>query len=407
LHGAGGFSCPYPMLLPRMIAMPGDFCMTSEERREARYQRRRAKREAKRKALEEKYSFERVISIDSLLAAEKEARKGVRWKASVQRYHMRSLSNAYKTHMELLSGGDPRRGFYHFDICERGKARHIMSVKFYERVVQKSLCTNALYPLLTRPLLYDNGASQKGKGTHFSLRRLVVHLRRHIHRHGRDGGILLIDYKDFFGSASHEVIRDMFERLLRDERLFNLAWLFVDAFGDRGLGLGSEVSQAVAVSMTEPIDRYVKQELKIKGYARYMDDSYLIHEDIAYLEYCLEDLTKLCESYGITINRKKTHVRDLKHGFTYLKTRFFITESGHIIKKPCQDSITRERRKLKRQARLVKDGRMTLEQVSTSYQSWRGALVHRDSFYTIMSMDGLFTRLYGAKPEIARRKNYG
>lgn len=386
--------------------MPGDLIMTSEERHEARYQRRKAKRNAKKKALAEKYSLEKVASIDSLLAAEKEARKGVRWKASVQRYHMKLMVNVYKTHKELMNGGDPRRGFYHFDIYERGKPRHIMSVKFYERVVQKSLCTNALYPILTRPLMYDNGASQKGKGTHFALRRLQVHLMRHVHRFGRDGGILLIDYSDFFGNASHEVIKDMFHKYLTDERLYNLAWMFVDAFGEKGLGLGSEVSQAVAVSMTEPIDRYVKQELHIKGAARYMDDSYLIHQEINYLKYCLDVMTELCKEYGIIINKKKTHIRDLKHGFTYLKTRFYITESGHIVKKPCHDSIVRERRKLKRQARLVKTGEMTIEQVSTSYQSWRGSMVHRDAHETIRGMDMLFSELYGINPMKARKTKW-
>lgn len=47
-----------------------------------------------------------------------------------------------------------------------------------------------------------------------------------------------------------------------------------------------------------------------------------------YLKECLEKIEAFCETYGIILNRKKTKICDLKHGFTYLKTRFFITESG-------------------------------------------------------------------------------
>ena len=63
---------------------------------------------------------------------------------------------------------------------------------------------------------------------------------------------------------------------------------------------------------------------------------------------CLERLEVIYSEYGIVINKKKTKIVDLKHGFTFLKTHFYITETGRIIKKPCRDSITRERRKLKK-----------------------------------------------------------
>ena len=62
--------------------------MTSEERKEARYQRRKAAREVKRLKMLETYDFDRVVSPDALFQSAKEARRGVYWKASVQRYCM-------------------------------------------------------------------------------------------------------------------------------------------------------------------------------------------------------------------------------------------------------------------------------------------------------------------------------
>ena len=369
--------------------------MTSEERRENRYQRRKSSRLEKKQAEIGKYDdFERVASLDSLYEAAKEASQGVDWKASVQRYNSLLLFNISKTRTELLTGKDIRRGFICFDICERGKLRHIKSVHFSERVVQKSFCKNVLYPTFTRSLIYDNGASQKGKGTHFATKRLVTHLRRHFRKYGREGGILLIDFSDYFGNIAHEPLFYIYKRFFSDPRLVALGECFISAFGDRGLGLGSETSQINAVMLPNRADHYAKEILRIKGYGRYMDDTCLIHHDIAYLEECLERLRAIYSEAGIVINEKKTRIVDLKHGFTFLKTRFFITETGRIIKKPCRKSITRQRRKLKKQARLAESGVLTFEEVRRSYASWRGSMAHRDAYRTVQSMDRLFNGLF-------------
>lgn len=369
--------------------------MTSEERREQRYQRRKAARAAKRAAKIGKYDdFERVASLNSLYEAAKEASQGIKWKASVQRYNSLLLFNLVSTRADLLAGKDIRRGFICFDICERGKLRHIKSVHFSERVAQKSFCNNVLYPTFTRSLIYDNGASQKGKGTHFALRRLTTHLRRHYRKYGREGGILLIDFSDYFGNANHEALFEIYNKQFTDPRIIELGVSFIAAFGDIGLGLGSETSQINAVMLPNKPDHYAKEVLHIAGYGRFMDDTYCLHNDIEYLHECLDKLREIYAELGIIINEKKTRIVDLKHGFTFLKTRFYITETGRIIKKPCRESITRERRKLKKQARLVEAGVLSFDDVRTSYASWRGSMEHRDAYRTLQSMDRLFNRLF-------------
>lgn len=121
---------------------------------------------------------------------------------------------------------------------------------------------------------------------------------------------------------------------------------------------------------------------------------FLIHESKEYLENLLEKLKKLYAEYGVILNTKKTYITDLKHGFTFLKTRFYLTDSGKIIKKPCREFITRERHKLKRQAKLVQQGVLSFEAVNTSYQSWRGSMKHRNARKTVYSMDLLFNKLF-------------
>lgn len=301
--------------------------VTSEERKERRYQRRKAAREAKRREKIGKYDdFERVASLNSLYEAANEAAKGVTWKASVQRYHASLLFNISKTRADLLAGKDIRRGFICFTICERGKLRNIKSVHFSERVVQKSFCTNVLYPTFTHGLIYDNGASQEGKGTHFALRRLKTHLRRHFRKYGREGGILLIDFSDYFGNAQHEALFSIYDEQFTDPRIIALGKAFISAFGDKGLGLGSETSQINAVRLPNRADHYAKEVLNIRGYGRFMDDTHAIHQDMKYLEFCLDRLREIYASLGIVINEKKTKIVDLKHGFTYLKTHAFTSQ---------------------------------------------------------------------------------
>ena len=139
--------------------------MNSTERHERRYQRRRAARFAKRSQLAAEYGdFESVFSFDHLYTAYRASAKAVGWKASTQRYKASALPNVYRTHRELLAGTFKSRGFFEFDIVERGKPRHIRSVHITERVVQRCLCDFSLVPMLSRSFIYDNGASLKGKG---------------------------------------------------------------------------------------------------------------------------------------------------------------------------------------------------------------------------------------------------
>lgn len=363
-------------------------------RRSKRRERRYLKRLLKKEKLKQYDDFENVISIKSLYNAARKASNGVKWKASVQRYLLSILFKISRTRKDLLDGKDIRQGFIEFDICERGKRRHIKSVHFAERVVQKSICANALYPVLTHNVIYDNCASQKGKGTHFAGKRLEKHLRWFYKRYNRNGHILLIDFKGYFESIPHDIVKKNYRKFFSDERLLQLADTFVDAFGDRGLGLGSETSQINAVAHINYVDHYIKEQKRLHCYSRYMDDSYIIHQDKKFLENLLNELEALYQSFGITVNRKKTKIVPLSDSFTYLKTRYHITDTGKIIKKPSQDSVVRQRRRMKRQATLVLKGLMTSTDVLIGLTSWVGSMIHRHARKTIFNMKKLYKELF-------------
>ena len=308
--------------------------MNSEERRAAR-RKRREERRAKAKAERVKpCTLEAVADLNSLCKASKQAAGGVMWKSSTQRYMKDYLRNAVKSRNDLLEGRDICRGFIRFDLWERGKLRHISAVHFPERVIQKSLSQNALVPAIVPTLITANSANIKGRGTDYALKLLKRHLADHWRRHRREGYILLGDFSDYFARIAHQPVKDQVASALLDPRVVALEHRLIDAQGEVGLGLGSEP------------------------------------------------------------NPRKTRVVKLSRGFTWLKKRIFYTETGRIVVKPCRDSITRERRKLKKMARMVADGVMTPEQVERSYQSWRGGMKRLDAHRSVLAMDALYRSLF-------------
>lgn len=368
--------------------------MNSEERRAAR-RKRREERRAKAKAERVKpCTLEAVADLNSLCKASKQAAGGVMWKSSTQRYMKDYLRNAVKSRNDLLEGRDICRGFIRFDLWERGKLRHISAVHFPERVIQKSLSQNALVPAIVPTLITANSANIKGRGTDYALKLLKRHLADHWRRHRREGYILLGDFSDYFARIAHEPVKRQVADALLDPRVVALEHRLIDAQGEVGLGLGSEPNQICAVAHPNRIDHYVTEMLRPEAYGRYMDDFYLIHESKEYLQVCLLLVGRKCAELGIELNPRKTRVVKLSRGFTWLKKRIFYTETGRIVVKPCRDSITRERRKLKKMARMVADGVMTPEQVERSYQSWRGGMKRLDARRSVLAMDALYRSLF-------------
>ena len=369
--------------------------MTSAERREVRYQRRkdrRASRKAAKFAVYDNYNW--VFSYAHLYSAYQMSRRNVAWKASVQKYIVQAPLNVWQTYEALQKGKYKSSGFYEFDIFERGKHRHIRSVTINERIVQRCLCEYALVPMLERTHIYDNGACMKNKGYSFTINRLCSHLQKHYRKYGTEGYVLLFDFSKFFDRVSHKVIKATLRREFTDERLIRITEYFIDAFGDVGLGLGSQISQVLALSSANKLDHYIKEVCNIKGYGRYMDDGYLIHPSKEYLQKCLEGIRRICKELEITLNEKKTQIVKLSRGFTFLKVRFFLLPGGRIVRKIYHCSVTRMRRKLKSYQRFVAAGKMTMDDVYQSWQSWKAYASNFNAWHTIQSMAALYNKLF-------------
>ena len=381
--------------------------MTSAERYEARYQRRKAKRDAQRAARIGKYdNYERCTSVSALMEANWAARKGVMWKGSVARYNVRSFRNARLSHQLLMAGKDTRQGYYNFKIVERGKLRDVHSLHYAERVIRRSVCTNAMVPILSNGLIYDNGASLDGKGISFAINRCATMLHRYWRKYrDNEGYVLVIDFRKYFDNIQHGPMFEVYDRQLRDQRLNRMCKAFVTGTGAQGLYIGPEDSQISAIAYPSRIDHLIKDVWRVKAYSRYMDDSILIMRDKAELIKIRDALFTEFAKQGIVLNPKKTQIVKLSRGFTFLKTQYFLMPNGRVLQKPCRAATIRQRRKLKSFRRFVDEGIMTVKEVGCSYMSWRGYMLHKDAHRTVRNMDNLFFNLFHIKPWIKTKTN--
>ena len=336
--------------------------------------------------------YEKLTDMNLLYDAFQKSKKGVSWKCSIQKYESNILLELIKLRRSLINETYKQKPFFEFDINERGKQRHIKSLHISDRVLQRALCDYILNPIFYQYLIYDNGASVKGKGIDFTKKRLVAHLQKYYRQHGNEGYVLVLDFKKFFDSIPHERLMEMVREKVPDERVVALIQQMVDSFGGEvSLGIGSQVSQIFGIYYPTYIDNYIKIVKGCKYYGRYMDDLYIIHHDKKFLHQLKNEIIEMAAGMGLTVNVKKTHIHRIDKGFTFVKIRHIVTPTGKIIRKPCKKNIVRERRKLKK---MYKNG-VPFEDVLESYKSWRGKMLRLNSYHAVKNMDELFMWLFG------------
>lgn len=370
--------------------------MTSEERHEARYQRRKKNRKDKRNAkLSRLGGYDDVFSYERLYDAFYSCEKEVRWKGSVQTYEATLPLTTLTIYNILKERKFKPMGFLEFDLCERGKMRHIRALKIGERCIQRALCDHYLSPLLEPKLIYDNGASIKNKGIDFTLRRLKRQLSKYYRKyHTNKGYVLQFDFSSYFDNINHEILLNQFKAAIHDKEIYNVVEKMITCFGEKGLGLGSQVSQIAAIYYPTPLDKAILN-LNINGYNRYMDDGIILCRTLDQVEKCKKVLFEECKKLNIQINMKKLTVSKISKTFIFLKKRFRMTETGKIIVRIGRDAVTRAHRRLKKLTSKAIDPNEKFNYVDlyVCYKCWKGAAARFDNYYIIQNYRRLFLSL--------------
>lgn len=316
------------------------------------------------------------------------------------------FTNLYKAHLKTRKGNSPealrwelylaenlcglsrkleqrtyRMHKYYRIVVREPKEREIFAAQYGDRVMLRCVCDEVLTPLLRRHLIYDNGACQKGKGTHFTLDRLTRFLQEHYRQYGNQGYALKCDISQYFASIDHQRLKDMLKRLVKDQDVRALLYHVIDSYETRdcpgrGLPTGLQSSQCFGLYYLDPVDRLVKEQMRVAHYVRYVDDFLLIHPDRSFLEGSLKQLREMLEEKLKLRLNPKTRIFSLAQGVEFLGWRFFLTDTGKVIRKLRSSSERRIRRRVKKLWTSYQRGEIARESVYAGLISIQGHLEH-------------------------------
>ena len=207
-----------------------------------------------------------ITDMDNLRLAFWKASKGKRHAANVLAYQNELEGNLWQLRQQIQQAQVQVGEYRYFTIYEP-KQRQICAAAFGEQVLHHTLM-NVCHPHFERKLIYDTYACRRGKGTYAALDRAQAYTRRY-------AWFLKLDVKQFFATIHHDVLKRQLARVFKEPQLLSIFYQVIDSFSseeNRGLPIGNLTSQYFANHYLSSLDHYIKQELRIPAYVRYMDD---------------------------------------------------------------------------------------------------------------------------------------
>ena len=348
-----------------------------------------------------KFDYEQICDFDHLYGAYLASRRSKRGTREVIQFEMNVGSNLCQLQEELRNQTYHLSGYYHFTIHDP-KVREIYALHYRDRILQHSLCDHVLAPYFENHLIYDNAACRIGKGTLFAINRLNGFMHDHFRRHGTDGYFLKCDIRKFFDSIDHRIMKDRLEAIVDDKRTLALLFHIIDSYEvttGKGIPMGNQTSQWFALYYLDPLDRLVKEKLRIKYYTRYMDDCILIHHSKDVLHRALAEMRALVESLGLYFN-DKTQIFPISHGVEYLGWRFYLTDKGAVVRKLKRNSKMRWKHRLRKLQILYASGDAEISKIMESVQSFHNHMRYGNTWKLYSGVMNNFVLKKEAPPRI-------
>jgi hypothetical protein len=194
-----------------------------------------------------------------------------------------------------------------------------------------------------------------GKGTHFGIGRIDRFIRQCSANYTKDCYILKLDLQGFFMSINKNILFAKLEHFIKEKYnetdkdliiklckqvIFNDPTKNCIIKGNKsdwdnlpqtkslfhskpycGLPIGNLTSQVFANFYMDSFDHFVKHDLKIRYYGRYVDDFVIVHEDKEYLRNLIPKLSEYLQSVlQTTIHPKKIYLQHYSKGVKFLGT---------------------------------------------------------------------------------------
>jgi len=341
--------------------------------------------------------MDNLTDFDSLYESMNKCRKGVLWKDSVASFYLNAIEQTMKLEDELATGKYKSRPTINFTISAP-KPREIQSIAFRDRVYQRSLNDNAVYPVMTKSFIHDNFACQKGKGTDAAREKLKEFLHSYYRKYGNQGYVAQFDIHGYYPNMSHAVAEKTFRDKLPPEIYKRVEEILHEQYdGDFGYNAGSQLIQIAGISVLDGYDHYAKERLHAKYYLRYMDDFMIISHDRKYLEMCKAETERYLSTLCFEINPDKTRIFNLSEGIPFLGFIFRLTETGKVLMLIKSENVKMQRKKLRRLVNKSMRGGLSREKVDESYMAWRNHASKGNTYRLLQRMDKYYNELWRSK----------
>jgi len=355
--------------------------------------------------------FDDVISLPNLYYAFAKAAKDKSRNKGYMDFCENLHENLLQLHLELLNG-TYLPGKYEIFYLEDYKRRKIAAPKFRDQVVQHAIF-NFLEQIYEPFFIYDSFACRKDKGTHKAFYRV----KQFIRKHEDNDYFMKCDISKYFYSIDHYRLKSIIRIKIKDDRILNLADKFIDSYSEekiaaqienpeveiqkKGIPIGSLLSQLFANVYLNELDFYIKHELRIKHYARYVDDFVIVGGGKEMLMANLREIKiYLSERLLLKLEDRKVQLNVISFGIDFV---------GYVGFKKYSRVRTRNYRRFKQRFKIKINEFMTkkvsLYSLKCIFASYRGHVGHTNSKGLNERAERIYNRLM-AKIAVKRGGNW-
>ena len=277
----------------------------------------------------------------------------------------------------------------------RKKERIIYKPQFYpDQVIHWALMLQ-LEPILLRGMYYYCCGSVKNRGILHGakyIKKILVRDRKNTKY------CLKLDVKKFYPSINKEILKHKFLKIIKCRDTLDLIDLIIDS-SKEGLPIGNYTSQWFANFYLQDLDHYIKEDLHVKYYIRYMDDMVLFHRNKKELRKIKEKIEIFLKQEDLKLKENWQLFKTDSRPLDFLGYRFY--RGYTTLRKSNCLRIRRRIKKIYKKKRLsVKDAAAVL-----SYNGW---IKHSNSYKFAKKYINPYININKCKEVIKneRRKQY-
>jgi retron-type reverse transcriptase len=332
--------------------------------------------------------FDRLTSFENLRRAFRKAARGKRGNPEVAGFEFYLEGHLFSLQAELRAQSYLPGAYRSFYIRDP-KRRLISAAPFRDRVVHHAVC-NLIEPIFEATFIHDSYANRAGKGTHAALGRAQGFARQHPF-------VLQGDIRQFFPSIDHQILQGLLARKIADVRVMDLCAKILAGGGGilqeeyemvyfpgddllaalrwRGLPIGNLTSQFWANVYLNELDQFVKRELRVRAYVRYVDDFLLFADQKPILWEWKAAICERLQGLRLTLHDRSSTVYPVSNGIPFLGLRLYPTHRR--LKRRNGVAFQRRFRRLRAQ---YAGGQIDKEHLDRAVQGWVAHAAHADAY---------------------------